>query len=121
MESQEPVFSGPQSNEPLVPFEVRSVAGPDVGKQVDYVTTAKGKPLLLVFVHDVNRPDKIEKAMEADDAVRREIYRIATAVSGGSKLTDYGTPKAQAYLAKWAKASKDKGSSTPRSDEDSKK
>jgi len=281
IEAQEPVFSGPQSNEPLVPFEVRSVAGPDVGKQVDYVTTAKGKPLLLVFVHDVNRQsvsmvrlltayavkrsvdglqtgvimldedaneaeknfqrmkhaftpniptgvslegregpgsyglnrlvtltillskddkvvanyalvqpslqvdlpkivksitevvggtmpsqeeligkelmrmsqvdskgtdapdvsglvrpliqrkatdeqvtqvaDKIEKAMEADDAVRREIYRIATAVSSGGKLTDYGTPKAQAYLAKWAKESKDKGSSTPRSDEDSKK
>ena len=53
--AQEVVFSGPQSNESLVPFQVRSVSASDAGKQVDYVTNAKGKPLLLVFVHDVNR------------------------------------------------------------------
>lgn len=272
--AQEPVFSGPQIKEPLVPFQVRSLTEPDVGKQVDYVTNAKGKPLLLVFVHDVNRqsismvrlltaystkrlgdglhtgvvmlhedaneaeknfqrmkhalnaetptgvslegregpgsyglnrlvtltiliarddkvtanyalvqpslqvdllkivksitevvggtvptmdeligkeamramqgdkkgdaaaPDvsglvrpliqkkatedevtqiaeKIEKTMKADEAVRREIYRIATTISGSGKLTDYGTAKAQEYLTKWAKENKDRSDSTP--------
>ena len=53
--AQEMVFSGPQTKESLVPFQVLSVSGSDAGKQVDYVTNAKGKPLLLVFVHDVNR------------------------------------------------------------------
>jgi hypothetical protein len=282
--AQEPVFSGPQIKEPLVPFQVRSLTEPDVGKQVDYVTNAKGKPLLLVFVHDVNRqsismvriltaysakrladglhtgvimlhedaneaeknfqrmkhalnaetptgvslegregpgsyglnrlvtltiliarddkvtanyalvqpslqvdlpkivksitevvggtvptmeeligkeamramqgdkkgaaalPDvsglvrpliqkkatddevtqiaeKIEKAMKADEAVRREIYRIATTISGSGKLTDYGTAKAQEYLAKWAKEHKDSSDSkpTPSPDKDPKK
>jgi len=272
--AQEPVFSGPQIKEPLVPFLVRSLTQPDVGKQVDYVSNAKGKPLLLVFVHDVNRqsismvrlltaysakrlgdglltgvimlhedaneaeknfqrmkhalnaetptgvslegregpgsyglnrlvtltiligqdnkvtanyalvqpslqvdlpkivksitevvggtvptmeeligkeamramqgdkkeaavvPDvsglvrpliqkkatdeevtqiaeKIEKAMKADELVRREIYRIATTISGSGKLTDYGTAKAQEYLEKWAKENKDSSDSTP--------
>ncbi len=280
--AQEEVFSGPQAQERLVPFHVRSLSAPDAGKQVDYVTNAKGKPLLLVFVHDVNRQsialvrtltaysakrlddglhtgvimlhddaseaeknfqrmkhalnadtptgislegregpgsyglnrlvtltillskddkvvanyalvqpslqvdlpkivksitevvggavpsmeeligkegmrvmqgerkgtaaapdvsgmvrpfiqknladeqvtmlaDKIEKAMKDDEAVRREIYRIATAVTGGGKLSDYGTPKAQEYLTKWAKGNKESGSSTPRSERDPKK
>ncbi len=269
--AQEPDYSGPQIKEPLVPFQVRSLTEPDLGKQVDYVTNAKGKPLLLVFVHDVNRQsismvriltaysakrlgdglqtgvvmlhedaneaeknfqrmkhalnaetptgvslegregpgsyglnrlvtltiliarddkvaanfalvqpslqvdlpkivksitevvggtvptmeeligkeamramqgdkkgatdvsglvrpliqkkatddevtqvaDKIEKAMKADEAVRREIYRIATTISGSGKLTDYGTAKAQEYLTKWAKEHKASSDSTP--------
>lgn len=53
--AQDPVFSGPQPGEPLVPFQVRSLSASDAGKQVDYIANAKGKPLLLVFVHDVNR------------------------------------------------------------------
>lgn len=280
--AQEVVFSGPQTKESLVPFQVLSVSASDAGKQVDYVTNAKGKPLLLVFVHDVNRQsislvrtltaysakraidglqtgvimlnddaseaeknfqrmkhalnagtptgislegregpgsyglnrlvtltillskddkvvanyalvqpsiqvdlpkivksitdliggsvpsmeeligkegmramqgeskgtaaapdlggmvrpliqksateeqvtqvaDKIEKAMKDDEAVRREIYRIATAVTGGGKLSDYGTPKAQEYLTKWAKESKENGGSARRLDRDPKK
>ena len=280
--AQEVLFSGPQSKEPLVPFQVRSVSASDAGKQVDYVTNAKGKPLLLVFVHDVNRQsislvrtltaysakrendglqtgvimlnddaneaeknfqrmkhalnsdtptgvslegregpgsyglnrlvtltillgkndkvvanyalvqpslqvdlpkivksitdliggpvpslgeligkeamrmvqgetkgtaaapdlsgmvrpliqksateeqvtqlaDKIEKAMKEDEAVRREICRIATAVTGGGKLSDYGTPKAQEYLTKWAKEGKENSGPARRSDKDPKK
>lgn len=263
MIAQEPVFSGPQSGETVARFELRSLSSHDAGKQVDYVSKANGKPLLLVFVHDLNRqsiamvrnlttysakrlgdglqtgvillsndandteknfqrmkhafnsetptgvsleglegpgryglnrlvmltillskddkvvanyalvqpslqvdlpkivksitdliggpvpsmeelvgketmrmaqaekkgtaaPDlsgmvrpliqksatdaqvdelaeKIEQAMKGDQAVRREIYRIATAVTGGGKLTDYGTQRAQDYLTKWAK------------------
>ena len=269
---QEAVFSGPQAKEAIVPFQIRSLTGSDAGKQLDYVSSAKGKPLLLVFVHDVNRqsiamvrnltvysakrlgdglqtgvvflhedaneaeknfhrmkhalssetptgvslegregpgsyglnrlvtltillsqdnkvvanyalvqpslqvdlpkivksitevvggtvppmeeligkdamramqgekkgaaPDmggamrsliqkrateeqviqiaeKIELEMKADEAVRREIYRIAMAVSGGGKLSDYGIPKAQEYLSKWAKASKENSDASP--------
>ena len=55
LHAQDPVFSGPQPGEPLIPFHVRSLSASDAGKQIDYVANAKGKPLLLVFVHDVNR------------------------------------------------------------------
>ncbi len=280
--AQEIVFSGPQTKEPLVPFPVLSVSASDAGKYVDYVSNAGGRPLLLVFVHDVNRQsislvrtltaysakrsndglqtgvimlsddaneaeknfqrmkhalnsdtptgvslegregpgsyglnrlvtltillgkddkvvanyalvqpslqvdlpkivksitdliggplpsleeligkegmrmvqgeskgtaaapdlggmvrpliqksateeqvtqlaDKIEKAMKVDEAVRREIYRIATAVTGGDKLSDYGTPKAQEYLKKWAKESKENVGSARPLDKDPKK
>jgi len=274
LQAQEAVFSGPQTGEPLVPFEVRSLLGANAGESMDYVTKAMGKPLLLVFVHDVNRqsiamvrnltsysakrnsdelqtgvimlnddaneaeknfqrmkhaftadtatgvslegregpgsyglnrlvtltillakddkvvanyalvqpslqvdlpkivksitdliggptpaleelvgketmrmiqgenkgtaaaPDvsglvrpliqknktdeqvtelanKIENAMKDDEAIRREIYRIATAVTGGGKLSDYGTAKAQDYLSKWASESKENGVVAP--------
>ena len=266
LHAQEPVFSGPQTGEAIAPFEVRSLSAADAGKQIDYVANADGKPLLLVFVHDLNRqsiamvrnlttysakrkkdglqtavvllsddandaeknfqrikhafntetptgvsleglegpgrfglnrlvmltivlskenkvvanyalvqpslqvdlpkiaksiveliggpvptleelvgkdtmrmvqgetkgtpqPDvsglvrpliqknatdaqvdqlaeKIEQAMKDDQAVRREIYRVATAVTGGGKLSNYGTTKAQEYLIKWAKEKK---------------
>ena len=69
--AQEAVFSGPQAKEPLVPFQVRSLSAPDAGQQVDYVTNAKGKPLLLVFVHDVNRPSiGLVRALTAYSAKR---------------------------------------------------
>lgn len=281
LDAQEPIFSGPQTGEAITPFEVRSLSAADAGKQVDYVAQAKGKPLLLVFIHDLNRqsiamvrnlttysakrssdglqtgvillsddandteknfqrmkhafnsdtptsvslegregpgryglnrlvmltivlskedkvvanyalvqpslqvdlpkiamsivdliggpnptmeelvgkevmrmsqgdakgikpPDmsgmvrpliqktateskvdqlaeEIEKAMKADTAVRREIYRIATAVTGGGKLTDYGTPKAQEYLLKWAREKKELDDADPKSEKDPKK
>ena len=280
LNAQEPVFSGPQPGEAIAPFEVRSLSAADAGKQIDYVANANGKPLLLVFVHDLNRQsiamvrslttysakrkqdglqtgvvllsddaydaeknfqrmkhayhsetpigvsleglegpgrfglnrlvmltivlskenkvvanyalvqpslqvdlpkiaksiveliggpvptleelvgketmrmvqgetkgrpqldvsglvrpliqktateaqvnqlaDKIEQAMKDDQAVRREIYRIATAVTGGGKLSDYGTTKAQEYLTKWAKEKKEMDDTPPKKDEASK-
>jgi hypothetical protein len=54
--ADEPIFSGPQVGEKLTAFKVRGVFEPDAGKELDYVTAAKGKPLVLVFVHDANRP-----------------------------------------------------------------
>lgn len=53
--AQEPVFSGPQSGERLPAFKVRGVFDPDAGKDLDFVTAAKGQPIVLVFVHDLNR------------------------------------------------------------------
>ncbi len=52
----EEVFSGPQVGEKLPSFRVRGVLGDIAGKEVDFVKTAGGKPIVLVFVHDVNRP-----------------------------------------------------------------
>lgn len=51
----DPIFSGPQVGEELPPLEVRSVLGSEAGKDLDFVTEADGKPILLIFVHDVNR------------------------------------------------------------------
>ena len=50
------VFSGPQVGEKLPPFKVRGVFDDDAGKELDFVKQADGKPIVLVFVHDVNRP-----------------------------------------------------------------
>jgi hypothetical protein len=54
--AQDKVFSGPQAGEKLPPFKVRGVFDADAGKDVDFVARADGKPILLVFVHDANRP-----------------------------------------------------------------
>jgi hypothetical protein len=52
---KEELFSGPQVGEKLPSFKVRGVLGSE-GKELDFVKQADGKPLVLVFVHDVNRP-----------------------------------------------------------------
>lgn len=54
--AQDPVFSGPQVGEKLPPFKVKGVLDPDAGKDLDFVATAKGKPVVLVFVHQLDRP-----------------------------------------------------------------
>lgn len=52
----DPIFSGPQVGEKLAPFKVRGVFDADAGKELDLVGAAAGKPLLLIFVHEANRP-----------------------------------------------------------------
>ncbi len=54
--AQEPIFSGPQPGEKVEPFEVQGVLGEQAGKKLDFVKEADGKPLVLIFVHEVNRP-----------------------------------------------------------------
>lgn len=54
--AQDQVFSGPQVGEKLAGFKVRGVLDSDAGKELDFVATADGKPIVLVFVHDVTRP-----------------------------------------------------------------
>src|SRR5688572_23335464 len=51
----DPVFSGPQADEKLPAFKVRGVFDTDAGKELDFVTQADGKPIVLIFVHDLNR------------------------------------------------------------------
>lgn len=54
--ADEPLFSGPQVGERVAPFKTRSVLGENAGKEFDVVADADGKPLCIVFVHDVTRP-----------------------------------------------------------------
>src|SRR5262245_37954647 len=54
--AQERIFSGPQVGEKLTPFTVRGVFDDDAGKDLDFVERAAGKPIVLIFVHDANRP-----------------------------------------------------------------
>ena len=49
-------FSGPQKGEAITPFNVRGVLGEKAGEEYDLVKQAKGQPLVLMFVHEVNRP-----------------------------------------------------------------
>jgi hypothetical protein len=53
----EPVFSGPQVGEKLVPFTVTGAYDDQAGKPLDWISQAAGKPTLLIFVHPpVTRP-----------------------------------------------------------------
>jgi len=54
--AQEPIFSGPQPGEKLPAFEVRGVLGDHAGKTMNFVKVADGKPIVLIFLHEVNRP-----------------------------------------------------------------
>jgi hypothetical protein len=49
-------FSGPQVGEKLTALKVRLLAGDKAGEELDLVEQAAGKPLVLLFVHEVNRP-----------------------------------------------------------------
>jgi len=52
----DPVFSGPQVGEKLPGFQVRSLSGDRTGQELDLVAVADGKPILLIFVHQITRP-----------------------------------------------------------------
>lgn len=45
----------------------------------------------------------IEKRIAEDAAIKKEIARIATTIANSDKLENYGTPRTQFYLKKWAK------------------
>lgn len=53
--ADDPIYSGPQVGEKLPSFKVRGVFDDQAGKELDFVGQANGKPIVLVFVHDVNR------------------------------------------------------------------
>ena len=65
------VFSGPQVGEKLAEFKVQGVYDGDAGKQLDYVASAAGKPVLIVFVHQVTRPSIAVTRMLMDYASTR--------------------------------------------------
>jgi hypothetical protein len=53
---EDPEFSGPQPGEKLTPFKAQGVFDDLAGKEFDPVTDADGKPLALIFVHEITRP-----------------------------------------------------------------
>jgi len=55
LQAEDRVFSGPQPGEKLPEFKVRGVFEANAGKELDFVKQAAGKPIVLVFIHDVNR------------------------------------------------------------------
>src|SRR5688500_6248774 len=55
-EKQPAIFSGPQVGEKLAPFKVRGAFDAEAGKELDFVKQANGKPIVLIFVHEANRP-----------------------------------------------------------------
>lgn len=54
--ADDPIFSGPQAGETLTPFTIRGVYDAEAGQPFDPVSRADGRPILLVFVHEVTRP-----------------------------------------------------------------
>jgi hypothetical protein len=52
----ETIFSGPQVGEELPSFEIVGVFDDKAGKRFDPITAAQGKPIVLLFVHQANRP-----------------------------------------------------------------
>jgi hypothetical protein len=70
---QEPgqIFSGPQKGEPLGTFAIQGVLGDLEGKEIKPVAQAAGKPLLLMFGHEVNRPSVGMARILGDYAAKR--------------------------------------------------
>ena len=78
--ADEKIFSGPQVGEKLPPFNVRGVFEEDAGKDLDFVTRADGKPIVLIFVHDVNRQSISMARILAQYTVSRAADGLATGV-----------------------------------------
>ena len=53
---EDEVFSGPQVDEKLTSFVARGVLGDEAGQEFDLIAEAKGKPVAIIFVHNVTRP-----------------------------------------------------------------
>jgi hypothetical protein len=53
---EQAVYSGPQAGEALGEFTVRQILGVDQPTEIDPVQDAEENPLLIVFLHEVNRP-----------------------------------------------------------------
>ncbi len=56
VQSDDPVYSGPQPGENLATFKVLGFTGPQAGKEFEFLEPLKGAPTLLVFVHELTRP-----------------------------------------------------------------
>ena len=105
-------FSGPQIGEKILPFKVQGVFDQAAGQEFDFVAQANGKPLVLIFVHDVNRqsisftrvlstytlgrkPDELatgivwlsDDATEAESTLKRVRHALGPQVAVGSDQT----------------------------------
>jgi hypothetical protein len=77
---EEPVFSGPQVGEKLPGFEARGVLGDLEGKSFDLVAQADGKPLAIIFVHEVTRPSIGLTRLVMDYAAQRKADGLTAGV-----------------------------------------
>lgn len=78
--ADEQVFSGPQVGEKLSTFTVRGVFDDDAGKEMDFVRNADGGPIVLIFVHDVNRQSVSMVRVLSEYTVSRADDGLATGV-----------------------------------------
>ena len=78
--AQDQLFSGPQVGEKLNSFKVRGVFDEDAGKELDFVGQADGKPIVLIFVHDVNRQSVSMTRIFSGYTVSRANDGLATGV-----------------------------------------
>jgi len=53
--AQDPVFSGPQPGEKVLPFKAYAVSGSGAGKEIQVLADAPEAPTALVFVHGIER------------------------------------------------------------------
>jgi hypothetical protein len=53
--AQDKLFSGPQPGEPISPFHVLAVNGPNAGREVDIVSEFGDSPMLLIFIGHLDR------------------------------------------------------------------
>jgi len=77
---QDQEFSGPQVGETVAGFKVNVIYGPGAGEGFDPVKLADGKPLLVIFVHDVTRPSVGLTRIVANYAAKRAADGLQTAV-----------------------------------------
>ncbi len=55
-QTDEKVFSGPQPGEKTPPFKVLGITGSQAGTDFDVIEEIKGRPALVMFVHELTRP-----------------------------------------------------------------
>ena len=67
------------------------------------------RPLLAPLIQKTATDDQVDRAAAEveeqaarDEGIRREVGRIARTIVDAGKVENYGTPKAQEYLRKWA-------------------
>ncbi|MCY4597929.1 MAG: hypothetical protein OXC19_24415 [Bryobacterales bacterium] len=53
--AQQVRYSGPQSGESLEPFSVLAVNGPEAGTEVDFISRWGEDPMLIIFLHQLDR------------------------------------------------------------------
>jgi hypothetical protein len=77
---QDPIVSGPQVGEKIVPFQVRLVLGEKAGKEAEFARASHQGPQLLIFVHEVNRQTVALTRVLANYAQSRAKDGVATGV-----------------------------------------
>ncbi len=78
--AQDSVFSGPQVGEKLAPFSVRIALSSNAGQEVDFVKQADQKPIVLIFVHVLNRPALLMTRILSGYTASREKEGLHTGV-----------------------------------------